>query len=67
MLTPFDEQHAYLRMGADWREVGRIVLNIDPDREPDWARQAFDSHLARAKWMTRYGYRAAVEIGCVGL
>jgi len=32
------------------REVARIVLNIDPDREPDRARQAFESHLARAKW-----------------
>jgi hypothetical protein len=35
--------------GADWREVVRIVLHIDPDREPDRARQAFNSHLARAK------------------
>jgi hypothetical protein len=41
--------------GANWREVTRIVLHIDPDREPDRARQAFDSHLARAKWMTRDG------------
>ena len=31
--------------GADWREVARIVLHI--------ARQAFESHLACAKWMTR--------------
>ena len=43
--------------GADWREVARIVLHIDPDREAERARQAFDSHLARAKWMSRYGYR----------
>jgi hypothetical protein len=34
--------------GADWREVARIVPHIDPDREPDRARQAFESHLARA-------------------
>lgn len=33
--------------GADWRGVARIVLHIDPDREPDRARQAFESHLAR--------------------
>ena len=56
-LTADDEQHAitYMRMldadaeGADWREVARIVLHIDPDRQPDRARQAFESHLARAK------------------
>ena len=34
-------------------EVARIVLHIDPEREPDRARPAFESHLARAKWMTK--------------
>ena len=64
-LTPYDQEHlvTYLRLldadteGADWREVARIVLHIDPDRAPDRARHAFDSHLARAKWMTGHGYR----------
>ena len=64
-LTVYDEQHVitYLCMlvanadGADWREVSRIVLHIDAEREPDRARRAFDSHLARAKWMTEVGYR----------
>jgi hypothetical protein len=28
--------------GVDWREVARIVLHIDPDREPDRVRQAFE-------------------------
>jgi hypothetical protein len=64
-LTGYDQEHlvTYLRLldadtdGADWREVARIVLHINPDREPDRARHAFDSHLARAKWMTEHGYR----------
>jgi hypothetical protein len=64
-LTVYDHEHAvtYMRMldadaeGADWREVARTVLDIDPDREPDRARQAFESHFARAKWMTREGRR----------
>lgn len=43
--------------GSDWREVSKIVLHIDPKHEPDRARRAFDSHLARAKWMTVTGYR----------
>ena len=45
-LTAYDEQHivTYLRLldadaaKADWREVARIVLHIDPDREPDRER-----------------------------
>ena len=53
-LTVYDEEHTitYVRIrdadaeGADWREVARIVLHIEPDREPDRARRAFESHLA---------------------
>jgi predicted GNAT family N-acyltransferase len=64
-LTPYDEQHlvTYLRLldaeadGADWTEIARIVLHIDPSREPERARRAFESHLARAKWMTERGYK----------
>ena len=60
VLTDYDEQHmiTYMRVldadqqGADWREVCRIVLRIDPDTEPDRARLAFESHLSRARWMT---------------
>jgi hypothetical protein len=62
-LTPYDEQHVvtYARLlqaeseGADWREAARIVLHIDPEREPDRARSAYQSHLARAKWVTVQG------------
>ena len=65
VLTAYDEQHVvtYLRLldaeadQADWREVARFVLRIDPDREPDRALQSYKSHLARAKWMTSHGYR----------
>ena len=68
-LTTYDEEHlvTYLRLrlrlldadaeGADWRDVARIVLHLDPEREFDRARRAFESHLARAKWMTEHGYR----------
>ena len=62
-LTVYDEEHVvtYMRLldaekaGADWREAARVVLHIDPDREPDRARRAFESHLARAKWVTEQG------------
>jgi hypothetical protein len=64
-LTPYDEEHLItnLRMldadreRADWREVSRIVLHVDPDQDAERARRVFESHLARAKWMTEHGYR----------
>ena len=70
-LTIYDEEHiiTYMRLldadaaGADWRKVAKIVLHIDPDREPDRARHAFESHLARAKWMTEHGYRHLLRGG----
>jgi len=62
-LTAYDEQHVvtYIRLlqaegeGADWREVARVVLHVDPEREPDRARSAYQSHFARAKWVTEQG------------
>ncbi|WP_409190615.1 DNA -binding domain-containing protein [Bradyrhizobium sp. RDM4] len=71
VLTIYDEQHlvTYWRLldaetdGADWKEVARIVLHIDPDREPARARNAFDTHLARAKWMADHGYRDLLRGG----
>ncbi|MCK1345118.1 hypothetical protein ABIB75_003763 [Bradyrhizobium sp. GM2.2] len=62
-LTAYDEQHVvtYIRLlqaegeGANWREVAQVVLHMDPEREPDRARAAYQSHLARAKWVTEQG------------
>lgn len=64
VLTSYDQAHAitYLRLldahdeGADWREVARLVLGCDPDGDPDCSRKTYDSHLARARWMTTNGY-----------
>jgi hypothetical protein len=72
---PYDEEHiiTYLRMldadaeGADWREVAQIVLHIDPEREAVRARRAYDSHLARARWMTNDGYRYLLRGGVSAL
>jgi hypothetical protein len=73
VLTIYDEQHlvTYWRLldaeadGAEWKEVARIVLHIDPDREPARARHAFDTHLARAKWMADHGYRDLLRGGAI--
>ena len=64
-VTDYDMAHMtiYLRLldaaaeGAPWEDVARIVLNIDPIREPARARRALDAHLARARWLTSQGYR----------
>jgi len=64
ILTGYDERHVitYLRLldadadGAQWEEVARIVLHIDPAKEPARARRAWETHLARARWMTERGY-----------
>jgi hypothetical protein len=66
VLTVYDEQHiiTYLRLldanaeGADWREVARIVLHLDPEREPDRAWRAFESHLSPNGW------RSTVTCNC---
>jgi hypothetical protein len=70
-LTGYDEQNlvTYLRLldaeedGADWTEVARIVLRLDPDREPQRARRAWETHLARARWMSEHGYRHLLRGG----
>jgi hypothetical protein len=70
VLTAYDEEHlvTYLRLlnaeadGADWREVARIVLHLNPDHASDRWR-AFESHLARAKWMSEHGYRHLLRDG----
>jgi Uncharacterized conserved protein (DUF2285) len=71
VLAVYDEEHVitYLRLldadaeGADWREVARLVLHVDPERESARARRAFESHLSRAKWMTEQGYRHLLRSG----
>jgi hypothetical protein len=68
-ITPYDEAHfvTYLRLldaeadGADWREVARIVLHRDPAAEEARSRRCWESHLARAQWMTKRGYRRILE------
>jgi hypothetical protein len=64
-LSRYDERHlaTYLRLldadeeGADWKEAVKIVFGLDPDQERQRARLVYDSHLARARWMTQSGYR----------
>jgi hypothetical protein len=71
ILTGYDEVHlvTYLRLldaaadDADWREVARIVLHIDPEAEPEKARRSWESHLARARWIAKSGYKHLLRGG----
>jgi len=47
--------------GADWEEVARIVLHRDPAGDAERTRLCWESHLARARWMTHTGYRRILE------
>lgn len=64
-LTAYDEAHlvVYLRLldaetaGASPDELARVVLGLDPSKEPQRAERALASHLRRARWMAEHGYR----------
>lgn len=64
-----DREHfvVYLRLldaSADCAkddEMCKIVLGIDPIREPDRAKCALESHLKHARWMTENGYRHLLQ------
>ena len=70
-LTDYDRSHLpiYMRLldadaeGATWEEAARIVLGIDPVRQPGRAKRAHDTHLARARWLTEHGYRDLLRGG----
>ncbi|WP_374575983.1 DNA -binding domain-containing protein [Phenylobacterium sp.] len=64
-LTDYDRRHVktYLRMldavadGVDWREAAALLLGLDVAADPEKARATYDSHLARARWLSARGYR----------
>ena len=68
-ITAYDEQHfvTYLRLldakaeNADWKEVARIVLHRDPVAEELRSYRCWQSHLERAQWLSREGYKRLLE------
>lgn len=68
-ITEYDKAHyvVYLRLldasaqRASTEEMARVVLGIDPAKEPARAQKAVESHLRRAQWMTEKGYRRLLE------
>lgn len=68
-ITPYDEPHFATHLslldvetdGTDWIEVVRFVLHRDPATDAERSRRRWESHLARARWMTKRGYRRILE------
>ena len=64
-LTDYDRVHlvTYLKlldadaMQADWKATARNVLLLDPEADIEAARRVYAAHLARARWISRVGYR----------
>ncbi|WP_407644477.1 hypothetical protein [Chachezhania sediminis] len=59
----------YLRLlddtaeGADWQDVAQIVLHRDPATDERRTYRCWQSHLERAQWLSREGYRRILEQG----
>ena len=68
-ITTYDEAHflTYLRLldaetdGADWREAAKVILGLDPVVDPEHAQRCWESHLRRAMWMAKGGYKNLPE------
>ncbi|TIQ76733.1 MAG: DUF2285 domain-containing protein [Mesorhizobium sp.] len=64
-ITAYDKDHftTYMRLldasadNATEEEMAHVILGIDPAREPERAKKALRSHLARANWMVTTGYK----------
>lgn len=68
-ITPYDERHfvTYMRLldaeaeHADWQDVAPIVLHRDPIADALCTRRCWQSHLERAQWLSREGYRQILK------
>lgn len=68
-LTVYDQEHMalYLRLmdaerdGADWHEVVRILFDLDPVAEPERCLRVHTTHLARAQWIRKHGFRELIS------
>ena len=70
-VTDYDRAHLklYLRLldadaeAAGWEEISQLLLDIDPTRDRERARLRYETHLARARWMTDQGYLDLLKSG----
>jgi len=71
LLTAYDLAHlsVYIALldaekasDRSWHEAVATLFGIEAAREPGRARQVYEAHLARARWMTQMGYRQLAEL-----
>ena len=68
-LTDYDRAHliTYLRLldaeadKAPWQDAATIVLGFSPEDDETRVRRAYDTHLARAHWMTKKGHASLLR------
>lgn len=68
-ITAYDKAHfaTYLCLlyavgeGENDHLMARNILRIDPEKEPQRAQQALESHLKRARWLAESGYQSLLE------
>jgi hypothetical protein len=71
VLTCYDERHlvTYLRLlgaaaeGAIGKRSPASRCALIRSASPDRAQRAWETHLARARWMTEHGYRHLLRRG----
>ncbi len=65
VITDYDRAHfqVYIRLldarsgGKSSDDMCRIILEIEPTTNPDSTLKLLESHLERADWMCRVGFR----------
>lgn len=65
VVTDYDRAHFrhYIQLldahsaGVDSDIMCRSILDIDPDKDPEDAHRILESHLDRAVWMSKIGFR----------
>jgi len=71
LLTSYDLAHlaTYIDLldadkapDSPWQRTVATLFGIDAARNPDRARKVYDTHLARARWMTEVGYRQLAQL-----
>lgn len=68
-VTDYDRSHLtlYFRLldaaddGANWREAAAVIFGLDPATDYTRAKKVYDTHLARAQWLSANGYRDLVR------
>lgn len=70
-LTAYDLAHlaTYIHLldadkapGQPWQQAVASLFGIDAAQESARARQVYEAHFVRARWMTEVGYRQLAEL-----